>query len=123
MDKDLLEKFKQKLLKEKEVMERSLQSFAKKDEKLKGDWDTLFPEFNSGSLEEAADEVEEYESRLPIEHTLELRLKDINLALEKIKQGNYGKCEKCGKEIPEERLKLLPEARTCTQCRSPKSKV
>src|SRR3989344_643904 len=44
---------------------------------------------------------------------LRLRLKDIDLALEKIKKGRYGYCEKCGKDISPARLKILPEARFC----------
>jgi len=43
-------------------------------------------------------------------------LKDIDLALEKIQNGKYEICEKCGKEIPEERLKVHPEARFCIKC-------
>lgn len=115
-----LKKIKEKLEKEKAVIEEELQSFAKKDIKIKGDWDTKFPHFNGeagGSrLERAADEVEEYSALLPIEYSLETRLRDINLALEKIKKGKYGKCEKCGKKIPEERLKVCPEARVCLKC-------
>jgi RNA polymerase-binding transcription factor DksA len=116
-----LKKIKAKLEKERAMIEKELQGFAKKDKKLKGDWDTKFPHFNGeagGSrLEGAADEVEEYSTLLPIEYSLETRLRDINLALEKIKKGKYGKCEKCGKEIPEERLKIFPEARTCQRCK------
>ncbi len=44
---------------------------------------------------------------------LKMRLKDIDLALEKIKKNRYGFCEKCGKEISLARLKLIPEARYC----------
>ena len=72
-------------------------------------------------MEQAADEVEEYDARLPVEFALELRLRDINLALEKIKKAakgrrSYGKCEKCGKKIKEKRLKIYPEARLCMKC-------
>jgi RNA polymerase-binding transcription factor DksA len=108
---------KEKLEKEKASIEEALLGFAKKDKKLAGDWDVSFPEFNGGHLEEAADEVEEYETLRPIEFSLETRLKDINLALEKIKKGEYGKCERCQKPIPIERLKVYPEARTCQKCR------
>lgn len=121
MFKFYLKKFKEKLEAEKTVIEEELQRFAEKDEKLKGDWDTKFPKFNGGAggqmLEDGAEEVEEYVTRLPIEYSLETRLKDINLALEKIKEGKYGKCEKCGNRIPKERLEVAPEARTCTKCK------
>ncbi len=70
----------------------------------------------SSALEEASDEVEEYITRLPLEHSLELRLRDINEALEKIKKGKYGKCEQCGKNIPQERLRVSPEAKKCMKC-------
>ena len=121
MNKKLLEKLRQELEKERVIIEGQLKRFAKKDEKLKGNWDTRFPRWNSeaggAGLEEAADEVEEYSTLLPIEYNLELKLKNIDLALEKIKKGGYGTCEKCGKKIAERRLKIYPEARFCLKCR------
>jgi len=111
-----IKEIKEKLEKEKVSTEEQLQVFAKKDKKLAGDWETRFPKFNGGNLEEEADEVEEYEALLPIEFILENKLKNINLALEKIKKGEYGKCEKCEKEISRERLEVCPEARFCLKC-------
>ena len=119
MDQKTLEQIKEKLEKNKELLEKELQAFATADGNLKGDWDSKFPDFNNGgNLEEAADEVEEYQSRLPIEHNLEIRLRDISLALEKIKNGTYGKCEKCGKDIPADRMEIYPEARFCVVCKA-----
>lgn len=120
MTKKLLQELKEKLEKEKTALEEQLKTFAKKDPHLKGDWDTNFPkfdgEFGGSALEIAADEVEEYEARLPVEHSLELRLRDIDSALGKTKEGKYGKCESCGKKIDEKRLKIYPEARFCMKC-------
>jgi len=122
MNQKIINELKKKLEEQKIKIEESLKSFANKDEKLKGDWDTRFPQFDSekggknADLEKAADEVEEYSTLLPIEYNLELRLKEINLALEKIKKGSYGICEKCGKEIPIERLRIYPEAKLCLSC-------
>ncbi len=120
MDKKLLKELQDKLEKEKESIETELEKFAKKDEKMKGDWDTTYPRNEGGvgsqQMEDAADEVEEYSTLLPIEHNLELHLLDIENALERIKKGKYGKCEKCGKEIKEDRLKAYPEAKTCENC-------
>jgi len=115
MNKKLLQELKEKLEKEKVAIIKQLKTFATQDPKLKGDWDSRFPDFD-GSMEEAADEVEEYTSRLPVEFSLEIQLRDINLALDKIKQGKYGKCEKCGKKIDEKRLKVHPAARDCMNC-------
>lgn len=51
---------------------------------------------------------------------LEKQLKDtktsIAAALSKIKSGNYGKCEKCGKQIELARLLAMPTAAYCLAC-------
>lgn len=47
---------------------------------------------------------------------LQKRLDNIDIALKKIAKGKYGVCERCGKQIPIPRLKILPEARYCVEC-------
>ena len=120
MTKQLLSELKEKLEEQRASIEAELRKFAEKDKNLKGDWDTKFPKVDGGigsqALEDAADQVEEYVNLLPVEHNMELRIQYINSALEKIEKGNYGKCEKCGKNIDKERLKVLPEARECGKC-------
>src|SRR3989344_8517053 len=120
MKKEILSELKEKLEKEKKDLEKELGSFAKKNTKLGGDWDTKYPHFGEGigsqRSEEAADEVEEYLNLLPVEANLELRLKSVNFALEKIKTGEYGKCERCKNPIALERLKAYPEAKFCMEC-------
>jgi len=118
MQKSLLAKLKEKLEREKFLIETELKKIAKQDQKLKGDWDTEYPSFNGGAgrLEEEADEVQEYVNLLAVEYSLESRLQKINSALERIKKGAYGKCKKCKKEISIERLKVCPEAEFCNKC-------
>ncbi|MFH1714365.1 MAG: TraR/DksA C4-type zinc finger protein [Candidatus Nealsonbacteria bacterium] len=120
MNKQLIEELKGKLEKEKKEIEDSLKGFANKDDKLKDDWDTRFPKWEAGTghadLESASDQVEEYGNLLSVEHNLEIQLKDINLALEKIRKDAFGKCETCNQEIPEERLKAFSAARLCMEC-------
>ena len=43
-------------------------------------------------------------------------LKQIEFALDRIQEGVYGKCEECGKKIPESRLEALPYAALCVNC-------
>lgn len=121
MNKNLLDKLKQKLEKEKTNLEEELKTFANKDKKLEHDWDTRFPNFGEESdlfdSEKEADEAEEYSNLLPIEYALETKLKNINLALEKIKKNTYGKCEKCKNEIKENLLKICPETKLCQDCK------
>ncbi|MGB4504611.1 MAG: TraR/DksA C4-type zinc finger protein [Syntrophaceticus sp.] len=44
-------------------------------------------------------------------------LKEIDDAMGRIREGNYGICEGCGGEIPEERLEAVPSTTFCYQCR------
>jgi DnaK suppressor protein len=43
-------------------------------------------------------------------------LNEINAALRKLKNGTYGKCEQCGIEIENKRLKAVPYSRYCIKC-------
>ena len=40
----------------------------------------------------------------------------LHTALEKIREGTYGKCEHCPKKVPLARLRALPYATTCIEC-------
>ncbi len=109
-----IEQLKIVLQNKREELKKELACFA--DQENANDWQTRYPNVPGEGWEEEADEVEEYENLLPVEHTLENKLKNVNLALEKIEKGEYGKCENCGKEIPLERLKAFPEAKVCSEC-------
>ncbi|MGQ9811505.1 MAG: TraR/DksA family transcriptional regulator [bacterium] len=45
-------------------------------------------------------------------------LREIDLALEKLEQGTYGICELCGKAISVARLKIMPSATLCLECKA-----
>lgn len=45
----------------------------------------------------------------------------IDDAIDRIENGNYGNCELCGREIPEERLEFMPYANTCIDCENSKA--
>ena len=45
-------------------------------------------------------------------------IKKIDLALEQIKNGTFGICEDCGKEIGFKRLKARPVATLCIDCKT-----
>jgi RNA polymerase-binding protein DksA len=46
------------------------------------------------------------------------RLKQIDAALTRIKQGKYGRCVKCGSAIPQDRLEAIPYALMCIKCKT-----
>jgi RNA polymerase-binding transcription factor DksA len=45
-------------------------------------------------------------------------VEEIDLAIEKIHSTGYGVCDRCGKDIPRERLRALPYAALCVTCKS-----
>ena len=45
-------------------------------------------------------------------------LEQIESALERIEDGDYGQCEECGTRIPKTRLNALPYASMCVKCAS-----
>jgi DnaK suppressor protein len=116
MKKEIIKELKEKLDKSKTSLEETLGSFAHKNQSVKGDWKTIYPKSNKVNEEEKADEVEEYSSLLPVEHSLETKLKKVNEALDKIKNNSYGSCEDCGKEVPYEELSITPETKNCSSC-------
>lgn len=123
MDKKALDHLKKKLLERKKKIEEELASIARKDEKLRGDYDTRFPDFGTHqSPDESALEVAAYESALPIEYALELRLANTNKALKKIEEGIYGICENCREPIDPKRLDIMPEAKLCLKCQGKNKK-
>jgi DnaK suppressor protein len=46
------------------------------------------------------------------------RLIDLDRALERLSEGTYGECERCGQPIAAERLEARPASRTCIGCAS-----
>jgi RNA polymerase-binding transcription factor DksA len=47
---------------------------------------------------------------------LKQRLINVQWAFIRLKNGTYGFCLSCGKEIPWKRLEAVPEAKRCVEC-------
>ncbi len=104
-----IEKFREKLLRERERIESELLRLQKEanevdDDEVKdvGDMSTSY------FSQEMIDSLGEKERKI---------LSEIELALKRIDEGTYGVCERCGGEIEEERLEIKPYARYCVKCR------
>lgn len=80
------------------AMERELLSHQDRD------WD-------DAALEREDDEVLE-----GLEGQAAQEIRRIALALQRIDQGTYGKCQRCGTAIDEARLDLLPATAFCREC-------
>lgn len=116
-----IKKLEKKLAKAKKSIESQLSKFTKKDVLQKDNYRTQYPEIGT-QADENAQEITEYEQNISLEHSLEDELKLINKALKKIKDGKYGFCEICGKEIPFERLEVRPQSVMCVDCKSKNEK-
>lgn len=52
-------------------------------------------------------------ARNRIEH---LKLKELNAALQRLEDGDYGVCQECGEAIAARRLRAIPWAKYCVVC-------
>ena len=59
----------------------------------------------------------EHEFTLGLIENEEGELREIDAALERLDKGEFGLCESCGKAIPKSRLKIVPYARLCIECK------
>ena len=113
-----IENYKTKLEEEKKILEEELGSIGQADKT--GDWKAV-PEskmLNQEVQDEAdlADRAENFEERSSLLDTLELRLKDVNGALQEMVDEVYGKCDACDAEIEKDRLEANAAAHTCKAC-------
>lgn len=81
---------------------------------------------NAGSMEEEVPETGMADTATvtvdrEVDYSLEGHsahvLAEIDRALERIEDGTYGKCVRCGREISEERLEAMPYATLCIECK------
>jgi DnaK suppressor protein len=68
------------------------------------------------SLVAAAQLASQHETDELLRRRLERRLAELDRIQRKLQQGDYGKCEACGAEIPEERLAVMPDTTLCMPC-------
>ena len=65
------------------------------------------------------DELQQHEMAEHGRRNAESQLGRVRAALVRIENGTYGKCARCGVDIPPERLEYMPEAANCVQCHGP----
>jgi RNA polymerase-binding protein DksA len=59
----------------------------------------------------------EHEFTLGLIENEEEEIRQIDEALERLANGTFGICESCEKPIPKSRLKIIPYARLCIECK------
>lgn len=111
MEKAFVEKMKEKLIEQKNTI---LGSLAAQNE----DYKKIFEGGESGDEVDVASDVVDGRLLESLGAQDSNRLQMINNALDRIKQGTYGRCLVCKEEIPEERLEAIPYAFMCINCQS-----
>jgi RNA polymerase-binding transcription factor len=64
-----------------------------------------------------ASEMVDREVDVSLEENAEQIVYEIDRAVARLDAGAYGRCERCGQEIPEERLEAVPYATLCVTCK------
>ena len=79
--------------------------------------DSMDEDGNDSHLADSATETVDREIEQSLEDNAEHLLASIDAALGRIEDGSYGRCERCGEAISEERLEALPYATKCIECK------
>jgi RNA polymerase-binding transcription factor DksA len=108
---------KKLLLEERETYTRQATSLRAEADQLAQDRDPGDVQFDEESGQGDSMNVER-ERDLALSAQALAAVEEIDRALEKLENGTYGVCEKCGENIPKERLKALPYASLCVRCKS-----
>lgn len=59
----------------------------------------------------------EREQEITLANSILERITQVERALERLDEGSYGWCERCGNPIPVERLAAFPSATLCVSCK------
>ncbi len=105
---DLQEIQEMLFLKRKAVLENSIQRMQK----------TEHSRSNYSDLVDKASAEEEFRMKLRTQTLEQNLIRDIDNALQNIKNGEFGYCELCGNEIGKKRLQAHPMATHCIECKT-----
>ncbi len=115
LTQDEIEKYKQMLLDEREKTERLLKDINELQKK-NGEKGSTSP-YSLHQADSASDTTLAERRAFYIDNEIK-KLKEINHALKKIYDGEYGICEMCGKPIQTRRLDVIPYAHFCIECKT-----
>ncbi|QZY57135.1 TraR/DksA C4-type zinc finger protein [Crassaminicella profunda] len=116
MNQDRIQHFKEKLLKEREEVLKTLDRMDKNEpnESMQEYFSELSMYDNHPA--DIATETFQMEMNFNLKKNEGLELQEIEDALQRIEKGTYGKCRSCGKNISEDRLEIVPTTEKCIAC-------
>ncbi len=112
MDREGLASARARLEAEREAVDRQLLDHGVA---LEGD-ENISVEGHEG-FADSAQVTAERSQEITLVEQMRTRRADIIAALQKVENGTYGTCERCGEEIPAERLEAVPTAALCVGCK------
>lgn len=121
MNKEKLEYFRKKLIKEKDNVHDLLHQMEENEAySSKVEFSTELSElsmYDNHPSDTATEIFDQERGRALREHEITI-LKKIDEAINNIDSGKYGKCSRCGVDIAEERLEFIPYTEFCVNCQS-----
>lgn len=117
MDKGMQQRFGQRLVQEREHLQTRLTHM--EEGALEVSLEDSISELSMYDNHPAdlGSETFERSKDLALRDSTENEIRKVDDALQKIAQGTYGTCEKCGREIPLERLEAMPATTFCRDCK------
>jgi DnaK suppressor protein len=116
-----LDKF---LAEQLQALQEERSTYLRQAESLQAEADSLTEDREPGDVQFDEESGEgdtlavERERDLALSAQARAAIEEIDKAVDKIHDGSYGQCEKCGNTIPKERLQALPHAALCVSCKS-----
>jgi DnaK suppressor protein len=112
------------LAEQRQLLIQERAGYVRQAEELKAEADSLALEHEPGDVQFDEEGGEGGTSNVDRELDLVLSAQarsailEIDRALVKLDAGSYGRCEQCGRPIPQARLQALPYASLCVACKS-----
>ena len=108
MNQEVLAQLKTQLEVEKASLDRQLADYGATEDGI---------DMTHGGFADSGHATAERTEALGIVDVIRTQRAEVLAALARIDAGEYGRCERCGQEIPEARLQAVPAARLCVSCK------
>jgi len=112
MDETELDKFRERLLKEKEALEEELGYIDSTMDTSENEWSGENNQYDN-HLGDIGTNLDMRERDLSLSLNAQDLLRQVNDALKRIDEGTYGFCKVCGRPIEKERLEAIPYTDLC----------
>jgi DnaK suppressor protein len=121
-DKKDLEEIRNRLVEEKTDLERQVEEI--EEESFQATQSDMTGEVGlDDDFADAGSATFDRENALSISNNIRDLINQIDNAIRKIDDGTYGTCERCGKPIDAARLKALPHASLCMDCKRREERI